>query len=170
MGADVRLVIFDLDGTLIYLPINYEKLRNEICEILRIKCADSILEAVSNLDEKTRAKIFNIWSRLELESLPNIVEVPEGIKLYKSFQHIPKCLVTLQGREVVKRILKKTGLQFDYIVTRENSLSRSEQIKIIIEKFKAKSSEVLVIGDRESDRKAAEENGCKFMFVFSKKN
>ena len=161
----VKLVIFDLDGTLVHLPINYKKLRNEICKALEIEHVDSILGTLSAVDEKTRTKIFGIWSKLELEALPNLIKIAEGMKLYESFQHTLRCLVTLQGREVVTKILERTGLHFDHIVTRENSLVRSEQIKIVIERFKVKPSEVLVIGDRESDRKAAEENGCNFMFV-----
>lgn len=161
----IKLVIFDLDGTLVHLPINYEKLRNEIRRTLKIEHVPSILGVLSNLDEKTRTKIFDVWSKLELEALPNMVEIAEGIKLYESFQHTHKCLVTLQGRHIVTKILEKVGLHFDYIVTREDSIVRSKQIKIVIEKFKIKPNEVLVIGDRENDKKAAEENGCSFMFV-----
>lgn len=168
MVDSVELVIFDLDGTLIHLPINYDKLRNEIAKILKIENINSILKALSNLDEKTQTRIFDVWSKLEFEALPNMVKIAEGIKLYNSFQHTPKCLVTLQGRPVVTEILKRIGLHFDHIVTREDSLIRSRQIKMVIERFKVKPNKVLVIGDRESDRKAAEENGCNFIFVWKK--
>lgn len=165
MVDGIKLVIFDLDGTLIHLPINYDKLKNEISKILKIRNTSSILKALSNLNREAKARIFDVWSELEFEALPAMVEIDEGIKLYNSFQHTPKCLVTLQSRRVVTEILKRTGLHFDHIVTREDSLIRSEQIKIAIEKFKVKPNVVLVVGDRESDREAAEENGCKFIFV-----
>ena len=34
MGNEVRLVIFDLDGTLVSLPVDYDKLKLEIRKIL----------------------------------------------------------------------------------------------------------------------------------------
>lgn len=165
MAENIKLIIFDLDGTLIRLPVDYGRLRSEISKILKIKNINSILKSLLNIDEESRARIFDMWSKLEFEALPNMVEISEGIKLYKSFQHVPRCLVTLQGKHVVMKILERTNLHFNHIVTREDSLVRSEQIKFIIKRFKVKPSEVLVIGDRESDKEAAEENGCNFMFV-----
>jgi phosphoglycolate phosphatase-like HAD superfamily hydrolase len=66
--------------------------------------------------------------------------------------------------------LEKTGLSFDYIVTRENSLNRGEQIRIIIEEFRVNPKEVLVVGDRESDKEAAEKAGCMFIFIGESRN
>jgi len=162
---DIKLVIFDLDGTLVHLPVKYEKLREEISRILGINKVDSILAALANLDGDLKMKIFDIWSWLELEALPDLREIDEGIRIYNRFYGKIRCLVTLQGKMVVDRILEKTGLSFDYIVTRENSLSRSEQIRMVIEKFKVDPREILVVGDRESDREAAERFGCKLILV-----
>jgi len=165
---DIKLVIFDLDGTLVHLPIDYEELKSEISKILKIRKVSSILDALSDVDDEIKMKIFNVWSKLELKALPSMIKIDEGIELYNSFRHVPKCLITLQGKQVVTKILERTGLRFNHIVTREDSVSRSKQIKIIIEKFRIKPSRVLVVGDRESDRKAAEENGCSFMFIKKK--
>lgn len=165
MERDIKLIIFDLDGTLVYLPIKYEKLREEMSRILGVNKVDSILDALVNVNRDLKVKIFDIWSRLELEALSNLREIDEGIKIYNKFHGKIRCLVTLQGKLIVERILEKTGLSFDYIVTREDSLDRSEQIKMVIEKFKVDSREILVVGDRESDREAAERFGCKFALV-----
>ena len=168
MGASIRLVIFDLDGTLVHLPIDYEKLRHRISEVLRIGRVDTILDVFSKTDENARKRVFDVWSRLEMEALSGMTENARGIRLYNFFCDKVRCLVTLQGRQVVERILEETGLSFDHVVTREDSLSRVEQIRMVIDRFGVDPKDVLFIGDRESDREAAEKNGCLFMFVWEK--
>jgi HAD superfamily hydrolase (TIGR01549 family) len=165
MENNIKIVIFDLDGTLIHLPIEYERLRCEISRILKVNKVDSIVEILSNVGKDTRMKVFDIWDDLELKALSCMKEINEGIKIYNRFNGKFRCLITLQGRRVVERILEKTGLSFDYIVTRENSLNRGEQIRIIIEEFRVNPKEVLVVGDRESDKEAAEKAGCMFIFI-----
>ncbi len=165
MEDGIKLVIFDLDGTLIKLPVNYAKLRHEIAEILGVDKIDSIIKNLSSIKDDKRKRVFSLWDELELEALPNMKEVAEGIEVYNKFYDKIKCLVTLQGIRVVERILERTGLYFDYIVTREISLVRSEQIKVIVERFGVNPKNILMIGDRESDKDAAETIGCKFTFV-----
>jgi HAD superfamily hydrolase (TIGR01549 family) len=165
MENDIKLVIFDLDGTLIHLPINYSKLKCEVSRILGTENINSILKALSNAKEDDKKRIFSVLDKFENEALRDMREVSEGMKVYRSFRNKLKCLVTLQGRQVVEKVLKKTGLSFDYIVTREDALARNEQIKIIIKKFKLNPESILFVGDRESDKKAAEIVGCKFMLI-----
>jgi HAD superfamily hydrolase (TIGR01549 family) len=165
MENNIKLVIFDLDGTLVHLPVDYSRLRREISRILGISKMNSILEVLSNINDDAKKKIFDIWDNLELEALSNMRESAEGIKIYNKFHGKIKCLVTLQGKRVVEKIIKKMGLVFDHIVTREISLVRSEQIRMIVEKFGFDPKNILVIGDKESDKKAAEVVGCKFMLV-----
>lgn len=161
----MRLVIFDLDGTLIRLPINYGRLKCEISRILGADKISSITNAVLMAGVEEKKKIFEIWDSLEIEALSSIEIIEKGINMYYSVHDKIRCLVTLQGRHMVSEFLKKTGLIFDYIVTREDCIERKGQLKIIIEKFKIDPSKILVVGDRESDREAAETLGCKFKFI-----
>ena len=165
MRNEVRLVIFDLDGTLVSLPVDYDKLKLEIRKILGIDDISPISEKLSKIDDVKRKKIFEIWTKFEFEALPKLKLVEEGIELYRKYCNKIRCLVTLQGRRVTEAILERVNLSFDFIVTRENSLFRSEQIELIIQKFKINPKNVLMIGDRESDKKAAEKVGCKFIYV-----
>ena len=165
MKNQIKLVIFDLDGTLVSLPVDYDRLKLEIGKILGTNDISPISEKLSKIDEALRRKVFEIWTKFEMEALPNLKLIEEGIKLYHKYQNKTRCLVTLQGRRVTKAILKKVSLSFDFIVTREDSLFRSEQIKIITHKLKVDPRNVLMIGDRESDKIAAEKVGCKFIYV-----
>lgn len=161
----MRLVIFDLDGTLIRLPIQYGRLRCEISRILKVDKISSITRAVLMAGVEEKKKIFEVWDSLEIEAFSSMEIIEKGINMYHTFHDKIRCLVTLQGRRVVNEFLKKTGLTFDYIVTREDCIERKEQLKIVIKKFKIDPSKILVIGDRESDREAAETLGCKFKFI-----
>jgi len=165
MADEIKLIIFDLDGTLVNLPVDYEKLKLEFTRILKTNDITPISKKLSNVDKKTRRELFKMWTKLELEALPKIEVIDKGIELYNRFYDKVRCLITYQGREVAESILKKMNLFFDLVVTREDSLSRSEQICRILRKFKVHPKNVLVVGDRESDREAAERLGCKFIFI-----
>lgn len=161
----IKVIIFDLDGTLVHLPIDYEKLRAEISITLKMKEVDSILNVLLNINEKDRAKIFRLLDKYELDAIQNMREIKEGIKIYNDFRDKIRCLVTLQGKLTVKGIIKRTGLSFDFVVTREFSLDRYEQIRAAIKVFNVDPREVLFICDKENDKKAAEKVGCKFLLV-----
>ncbi|MEM1514810.1 MAG: HAD-IA family hydrolase [Candidatus Bathyarchaeia archaeon] len=161
----IKIVIFDLDGTLVNLPIDYEKLRNEIAGILKVRRVNSILNTLLNINEESRAEIFKILDAYELNAIKNMREIAEGIKIYNDSRNKVRCLVTLQGELAVKEIMRVAGLSFDVIITREFSLDRYEQIKAVIERFNVSPGEVLFVGDRETDEKAAKKIGCNFILI-----
>lgn len=165
----IKVVIFDLDGTLVHLPIDYEKIRNEIARILRMKRVDSLLDALLNIDEELRMKIFKILDIYELNAIKNMRKIAEGIKIYNDSRNKVRCLVTLQGELAVKEIMRITGLSFDAVITREFSLDRYEQIKAIIKRFNISPKEALFVGDRERDEKAAKKIGCNFLLIKGKR-
>ena len=77
----------------------------------------------------------------------------------------PKALVTLQGRNIVELIAKQLGFSFDVIVTREDTLFRTEQLQKAIIQLGVKSSNVLFVGNTEGDALAADRVGCHFLGV-----
>ena len=132
MEREIKLVIFDLDGTLVDLPIDYEKLKLEFKVLLGTNDISPISEKLSKIKRALRKRIFEIWTKLEFEALPKLKPVKEGIDLYYKFYDKIKCLVTLQGQRVTDIILKKISLSFDFVVTREDNLFRDGQIKIVL--------------------------------------
>jgi HAD superfamily hydrolase (TIGR01549 family) len=161
----IKGVVFDMDGTLVHLPINYELLYQELRKILKTTEIKQITDAVSKLNDEQRGTIYQIWTRLELEALPSLKVNHEGIRIYNKFSNKPSALITLQGKEVVKRIIETLNLSFAFILSREDSYDRVEQLKMTAEKLDLKTQDVLMVGDRESDRKAAQKLGCQFLMV-----
>jgi len=91
--------------------------------------------------------------------------VKEGMKLFEQYSGIPKALVTMQGKRTMEKILSTLNLSFQVAITREDNLDRIAQIMLALEKLKLKPENVIMIGDRETDKTAAKKVGCKFKMV-----
>lgn len=161
----IKAVVFDLDGTLISLPIDYEGLFRRFSRILNTDDVRPLAKTVAGLDEKTRKKIFEIWDEEELALKDKITIKDEGVALYKKYATMPKALVTMQGKALVQTVLKPLGLVFKLAITRENSLDRAEQLKMVIQKVKVNPENLLFVGNTDGDLHAAEEVKCQFLRV-----
>ena len=157
--------VFDLDGTLACLPINWEALFEEFKRIMHADVVRPLVDAVSRVDDKTRQEVFLAWDEAELAICEQATKCGEGMKLYRKFKGKPKALVTLQGKAVVTPLLKKLGLKFDAIFTREDTLFREEQLRMAIERLEVPVADVLFVGNVESDAVAALKVGCRFQKV-----
>jgi phosphoglycolate phosphatase-like HAD superfamily hydrolase len=161
----IKAVIFDLDGTLVNLPINYEALYEKFRNIIGIQNIEPVTETVAALNATLRGKVFEVWTAAEFAVLPKMTPVPEGLRLYQQYEDRVCGLVTMQSKKTVERILRTLNLSFHAIVTREDSLDRTVQIRMAIKKLRLKPESVIVIGDRETDKTAAANVGCKFKMV-----
>ena len=161
----IEAVIFDLDGTLIHLPIDYEKLFDEFKRIMHADKVQPVTEVVSRLDEKTRREVFKTWDETELAAAPNIVINKEGMGLYQTYLRKPKALVTMQGKAVMEKILDQLELSFKVILTREDSLDRAEQLESAAGQLKTRCRGVLFVGNTDNDALAADKVGCQFLRV-----
>jgi len=161
----IKAVIFDLDGTLIHLPVNYEKLFQQFKKIMKTNTVRPVTRTVARLDEAIKRKVFEVWDVAELEAFPKMTINQEGVKLYERFSPKPKALVTMQGKTVAERILQTTKFSFKIIITREHSLNRIEQLQKAADALRIKPQEILFIGDTENDRESARKFGCQFLKV-----
>jgi len=161
----IEAVIFDLDGTLIHLPVDYERLFQEFGKIMKTNDVRPLTDKVSRLDYRTRKKIFEAWDKLELSALKHMTVNEEGMSLYEEFSRIPKALVTLQGRALVQNVLTRLCLSFDFAITREDNLDRVMQLQIATQRLEIQSQNVLLVGNTEEDNLAARKVGCQFLRV-----
>lgn len=161
----IKAVIFDLDGTLIDLPLDYKKLLREFSKILKVSDARPLTKMVAGLDDATRKEIFRVWDQAELALTSKLKSKDEGMALYRKYRAKPKALVTMQGKALVETILDPLGLCFEFILTREDSLDRVEQLQKAIQKLKVGSGDVLFIGNTEGDLRATGDIKCRFLRV-----
>ncbi len=161
----IKAVIFDLDGTLVHLPIEYDNLFRELGRIMRIDEVRPLLQTIPTVDKKTKKQIFAAWEKAEL-AVSKRVEINEkGIKTYEKFAKKPKALVTLQGKKIVRIILEENELDFGTVITREDTLNRVEQLKRAARSLNAQFKNLLFVGNTSNDFEAAKEIGCQFLKI-----
>ena len=158
-------IIFDLDGTLVHLPIEYDNLFRELGRIMKLDTILPLLQTIPTVDENTKKQVFAAWEKAELAVSNRITINEKGIKTYAKFAKKPKALVTLQGKKIVKSILKEKGLTFNIVITREDTLSRVEQLEEAAKRLKAQFKNLLFVGNTKNDSAAAGKVGCQFLKI-----
>jgi phosphoglycolate phosphatase-like HAD superfamily hydrolase len=174
----VKLLIFDFDGTLVQLRIDWEELKKELRKLLGSKSSLTPLfpsiEALTKNNSELRKKAWRLIEKYESEAVKEIKADFELIELFKKLKtrHFQVALLTLQGRQPLEKALRKLGLQgvFDNIITREETASREQQIKKMLKLFKVKPNQAMVIADRLHDILIASKLGCKTVAITDKRN
>ena len=161
----IKAVVFDLDGTLIHLPIDYERLFREFGRIMKTTEMRPLAKTIAKLNEKAKKEIFEVWDDAELAASANVTVNNEGFALYKKFSEKRKALVTLQGKTLVKNVRERLGLSFDFVVTREHCLNRIEQLRIAAKKLRIPFQNITFVGNTDDDFLAAKKVGCRFLRV-----
>jgi phosphoglycolate phosphatase-like HAD superfamily hydrolase len=162
----IQALIFDLDGTLLDLPIDYPKMYDKFKEIMGVAEVRPLLKTVAQIkDPATLQRVFDAWTGFELAILDKVTVHEEGMKIYRENADKPKALVTMQGKETMSKILAKFDLSFDAMLNREDSFSRIEQLKAAAEKLGFDVGNVLFVGNMDNDAIAAGQVGCQFLRV-----
>ena len=166
-GSSKRLAIFDLDGTLVELPIDYQSLKDKLAETIKMPF-QNIFPTVRTLDEQKKRQAFEIIDAYERLAVPKM-RIREGsVSLIRDLKARGRgvSIVTMQG-PVAGKIVSMMGVEglVDFIVTREDSLDRKRQVSMVLEKYGALPADGTVIGDKEADYAAAAELGCRGFLV-----
>ena len=161
-----KLVIFDMDGTVVEVPYNWKEIRKELQTQ-----GKPILSYLDSLEEPERSEKWKILERYEDEATRKAV-LKEGMREFLddlSLRRIKKALVTNNSRQNVSFLLKKFNLGFDCIISRESGLWKPSgaPFSAVLKKLRINSREACVIGDSPFDIKAAEEVGISKVFILS---
>ena len=168
----IELVIFDLDGTLIKLPVRYDFLRNELKDRFGIQGESFLIPMIlENTKDNNEIKnqAFDLICKEECNAI-NDLEIHEGaIEVIKEIHSKNKkiALVTLQCERAANQILDIMGIKdlFLNIFTRDDYTDRYEQIINTMKKFDSTADKTLMIGDRINDFDSAEKAGCKSIII-----
>ncbi len=169
----LKYLISDLDGTLTDLDINWNQIRETIRQILGTNhplkpLATSIPEAARG-DPKLIREAYRIIEEYEYKAA---LKARRDNKLIEFLGRIKNlgfkiALVTLQARRPAIKVLENLGVleYFDIIVTRDDSIIREEQLKIVLNGFKAKPEETIFVGDTVWDLEAGRKLRLKTFIV-----
>ncbi len=184
---EIKAVVFDLDGTLVNLNIDFKALRAEIVEHLVKQglpysifslsdSVSSILDKIEvymrnngrNKDEilKLKNEVLSIVINYEMEAARKTSLIPGVLETLKTLKDmgLKTAIFTANGEKAANYILKKFRIKefFDVVVAREAVSSvkpNPMHLKAVLEALNVKPKETLVVGDSEWDMKCARENG-----------
>ena len=149
----VKLAVFDLDGTLAHLPIDWDELRARVREFMGtdhpLKPLGPSIPIAAGGDKELEERAFKIVEEAELEAAREAKPNPElrtALEQLKS-AGAKLALVTLQARRPALTALEGLGVKdlFDEIITREDSLSREEQLRMALQKLRVEPREAAMV-------------------------
>ena len=168
-----KTFIFDLDGTLVTLPINYDELRMEMKKFFNVDYDFfRIIQTAVSLskdDKNILEEAFEIICEKENDAIKGIKindHAKDVLQLVKS-KGCNMALVTLQCRKAAEKILEIMEVKdlFSHIITRDESYDRFEQIMKIINDMSISGDNTTMIGDRLNDVECSLRAGCKSVII-----
>jgi phosphoglycolate phosphatase-like HAD superfamily hydrolase len=150
-----RTTIFDLDATLVHLPVNWYQVRAKLANLGLLLRWESINRAMTRLWTSDTTNYYKLSAVLEEEELKALEKLESSSLLVprsyidKLAKHSRICVATKQSAKVAREVLKKLGIYsyIDAIVGRDSGVGpiKMELYKKCIET--AKPSETLVLDD-----------------------
>ncbi|MFW9828567.1 MAG: HAD family hydrolase [Candidatus Thorarchaeota archaeon] len=166
-----KLVVFDLDGTIVDLAANWKALKDilvklyeekykEKCDFERIsKCLDKIVE---KNDEEVLKHFFEIIRKYELENIKDTQLIEETVYFIKNKEifglsdDTKFAILSLNTRNTIIKALKIAEIydKIDFIVGREDVRRwkpAPDGLLKLQEKFRIKKEDMIYFGDLKSD-------------------
>jgi len=169
--SNKRFIIFDLDGTIVKLNVDWvalrEKLLNDYKKIYSENCSFESISACLNKvvekdDEEVLEKFFKIICQYELENIhatQPMIETVFFINNLETFgidKSVKLAILSLNIRETIITSLKlaKIFVKFDLIIGREDVRKwKPDPVGLlrIQDFYKAKKEEMIYFGDLKKD-------------------
>lgn len=167
LAKSISLIVFDLDGTLVDLPIDWVKVKQSAGISDGQKLGDRIEQLLDANDKMTLDSITD----LEMEALGQAIipsYLPQALtQLCESFK---VAILTRNSREVARSLLQRIGLKDVYIIGRED-ISRlkpdPEGLQRILDHFAIEPGNAVLVGDTHHDVEAAHALGLSVVVVTS---
>jgi phosphoglycolate phosphatase len=172
----IKGIIFDLDGTLVRIPIRYEVIYKNLQHLFdtsnEFKPLIPTILDLARGDENLIKQAFDIVCKEECLAANNIEIIDGAIETLYHFEKMNYLLglVTMQCTIAAQFILDKLAISdiFSSVITRDVTSDRYEQINKSLEILSLIPTETIMVGDRIHDVISAKQAGC--IAVLSNKN
>jgi len=171
-GAKTEYWVFDLDGTLISLPVEWDKVRSDLRKLTKTTLDFNPffldVQTIVAKDPALLALMTKTIDEHEARAVPAAKLEPGALEALSSLSRRAKLsLVTMQGRAASTMILDQLGLSkfFESSFTREDSMDRVTQLRMALKNLGASSEKAFFVGDRINDLKAARAVGVRFVMI-----
>ena len=163
----VKLVVFDLDGTLLEPALDFAAIRREI----GLAADLPILEAMDGLSESDRARANRILDRHEARAADRSQLMPGARELLEwlGTQGTRTAVLTRNSRRSVERACRRHNLELAAVVAREDHLPKPspEGVRRLMQALGARPEETIVVGDFRFDVEAGKAAGCRTIALVS---
>jgi HAD superfamily hydrolase (TIGR01549 family) len=163
----IETIIFDIDGTLVLLPINWDRIASEIRRVSNGN-AKSFLGFLAKYHNSEKFwYIHRILEEEEIKAVNNMM-ILDDLSDIKSLCNVKKIgFVTMQSRRAAEEIVKRLELDkcLDILVTREYAATRAMQLSIVINRLGTEPRNTLFIGDKIADAIASILNNINAIIV-----
>jgi len=176
-----QAVIFDFDGVLAKIQVDWPALKQELQELFTKEtgaCGEltpfdlKLNEILKTASETLTERVNRTIESYELADFDHHLVFPEMLAIAKNLvaNGIPLFICSSNTRKVIEQILIKTGTSncFRQIVSRENVLQRKpdpEGLLTILSENALSGDQVLFVGDREIDQIAGKAAGIETLLV-----
>jgi phosphoglycolate phosphatase-like HAD superfamily hydrolase len=170
--ASAKYCVFDMDGTLISLPVEWDKVRAELQRLtgtsLQFNPFFLDVQTIVAKDPLLLGPMMRTIDDYESRAVPE-ARLEEGAAdvLAALSTRAKLSLVTMQGRAACDKILERLGIAkfFASSFTREDSMNRTAQLRMALKSIGAKEAEAFFVGDRINDLNAARAAGVRFVMI-----
>ncbi len=161
----LKVVIFDMDGTITKPYIDWKSLRDEI----GIPQNEIIIDYIESLPFQERKRANRILEMLEGEAAQNS-EINEGAEELLQFlkeKGIKTALVTNNNRRAMEHVLERHSLDFDILLSREDgSVKPSEELILrALDRTGAEKDQAIAVGDGRFDLEASKKAGVRCIYL-----
>lgn len=162
-----RGAIFDLDGTVVENSYDWPRIKEEL-EVEGL----SILDYLGRLEEPERSRKWAVLERHETEQTAGSA-LREGVRELLSLlrsRGVASALVTNNSHKNTDYLLRKFGLCFDIVITRESGLWKPSgaPLREAMDRMALRPDECFAVGDTRFDVLAAIDAGIGAVFILSK--
>lgn len=164
----LKLVIADLDGTLVDSRLDFAKMR----AAAQIPANQDILSYIDSLTSPKKEEVFSIIHQFELEGADIATPMPGTLAFCEWLEErkIPLAICTRNSKEVAMRAMQRCGLDYDFICAREDAPPKPapDGLRLILKYFGVEPQKSIYIGDYLFDLEAAEAANIPFILFAQK--
>ncbi len=159
-----KALLFDMDGTLTRPALDFPRIKAEMGIGSR-----PILEALAELSGKRRDKALAVLHRFE-EIAASESELNEGCKELLAVvkaRSLQTALITRNSRRSVETVLRRHGLTFGALVTREDGRHKPhpDPLRLACAQLHVAASDAWMIGDGQYDVEAGVAAGIRTVWI-----
>ncbi len=165
---NIRVLVFDLDGTLVRLPVDWSRVIQQLSEVLG-KRANSVLGILNQYyNTPLYNRINEVIEAHELKSINKLEILDNSVFLLRKLSNRYRIsIITMQSKRVAREVIYRMGVSdiVNTILAREDARNRIEQLSYLLKILDVPNQKVLFIGDKVLDAIAAYVNKVRSVIV-----